>query len=240
MDGESSGGNKICCCVGKVSDRPAACDGGSQCSRSWNRQGETMFDRSKLSERGQQDLPLSLRGAAEPEERNCWDRKHTHRHINTHSERTDGSALTNTHTHAHTAGTQCCCGLCTQRGCQLTLTHLYSVMIIQCHAGTDYVKVSEGRAWIEDESSQTWRVTGQNGLPETWCCDLEMLKPTALEVLHKSHIILFSSAYYKGFVAGEYNVHIFLLNQITYSLCAALSLHWFQFLYFPLCLYCQV
>lgn len=82
----------------------------------------------------------------------------------THSRKTDGGTPTNTdqaplcgvnsQTQAQTCthcrdtevGSYQCRALCTQRGCQLTLTHLYSVMIMQCHAGTDYVKVSGGKA----------------------------------------------------------------------------------------------
>lgn len=55
----------------------------------WNY--ETIFDRSKLSERGQRDLPLPLQGAAKPEQRKCWERKHTY------SEQTDGGTFTKTH-----------------------------------------------------------------------------------------------------------------------------------------------
>lgn len=88
-----------------------------------------MFDRSKRSEKGQHNLPSPLQGAAKLEERNLSERKHRHQYT----------------LWGH-VGELAPKLLCTQRGCQLTLTHLYSVMIMQCHAGADYVKVSEGKA----------------------------------------------------------------------------------------------
>lgn len=79
-----------------------------------------------------------------------------------HNELTDGGTFTHTHTQAQTKAQTsmlctdtvpnsylCCCALYTQRGCQLTVTHLYSVMIMQRHTGSDYAQVSEGKIEIE-------------------------------------------------------------------------------------------
>ena len=118
--------------------------------RSRNHQGETMFDRSNLSERGPTRSAMTTLGAPEPPERNCGERK-TH----THTVRGQMEVHTQTNTHTQQPAWE---GKLTEQGHRgefisvlrplhterLPLTHLYSVMIMQCHAGTDYVQVSEG------------------------------------------------------------------------------------------------
>ena len=98
---------------------------------------------------------------------------HTHIHTYTHTY-TSGPVWVHSLTQAciHCRDTvassyQHCCALCTQRGCQRSLTHLYSVMIMQCHAGTDYIKVSEGRSRMEGKSSETGSVMWRVCRPET-------------------------------------------------------------------------
>lgn len=178
---------------------------------------------------------------------NAW-REKEETHTYTHNERTDGGTFTNTHmqtqTCVHWTDTlpslyQCCCALYTQRGCQCTPTHLYSDMIMQCHAGTDYAQVSEGKARTKMRALKVGVLLKRMSCLDFTSCDLEMPDSTTLDVLCKTEQIQITLFCFLPITIRSGTVLFSLfLNQIMRSLWPLLQLfllYFYCLLYYQMC-----